>query len=133
MYRPAGRLAEHTIDVTVAEKAVGIEAVPDGEETVPERVARAQRSRVLEVELAPVRTALVALHYRLRLPEIGLVLEAVEDVHGDVPGRAAVGGAERDVVGRDRAHLDGEADQHAGALDHRTDVAEGRQQVFTRE
>src|SRR5712691_12684362 len=92
---------EHALEVGVAEHAGGVEALADGDEAIPERVERPQRRGRLEMELAPVRAALVRVHDRLHLAEVGLVLEPVVDVHRDVAGFTAVCGAQGDVVGGD--------------------------------
>src|SRR5216684_193905 len=86
---------EHALEIGVAEHAVRVEAVADRDELVPLRVSRSQRGRGLEVELAPVRAALVRVHDRLHLAEVRLVLEPVIDVDGDVASVTAVGRAER--------------------------------------
>src|SRR5712692_3683288 len=117
---------EHAVEIRVAEHAVGVEAVAHRYESIPERVARPQGRRGLEVELAPVWAALVGVHDRLHLAKVGLVLEPVVHVDGDVAGVARIRGAQRDVVGRHRADLDREADEEALALDHRADVPDGR-------
>src|SRR3989442_12939624 len=87
-------VAEHALEIGVAEHPVGVEAITDRDEPIPERVARPERCGGLEVELAPVRAALVGVHDRLHLAEVGLGLELVVDVDGDIAGMAAVGGAE---------------------------------------
>src|SRR5258707_11852928 len=80
---------EHPLEVGVAEHVFRVEALADGVELIPERVALPQRGGGLEMELAPVRAAVVGVHDRLHLAEVGLVLEPVVDVHRDVPGLAA--------------------------------------------
>src|SRR5260370_9036633 len=102
-------LPEHALEVGVAEHAVGIEAIADRDEAIPERVALPEGGRGLEVELAPVRAAVMGAHDRLDLSEVGLVLEPVVDMHGDVAGVAGVRRAQRDVVAGHRAHFDLEA------------------------
>ena len=79
-----------------------------------------------------MRATLVRVHDRLDLAEVRLVLELVEHVHRDIAGFAPLGRAERDIVGRHRADLDREADQEAGALDHRADLSHRVHQRFAR-
>src|SRR5260370_5688232 len=88
-------LPEHALEVGVAEHAVGIEAIADRDEAIPERVALPERGRGLEVELAPVWAALVGAHDRLDLSEVGLVRKPVVDVHGDIAGFAGGRPAQR--------------------------------------
>src|SRR2546427_5662854 len=122
-------VGEHALEIGVAEHPVGVEAITDRDEPIPERVARPERCGGLEVELAPVRAALVGVHDRLHLAEVGLVLELVVDVDGDIAGIAAVGGAERYVIRCHDANLDREADEQTLALDHGADFAQGCDQL----
>src|SRR5207237_5240989 len=65
--------AEHALEVVVAEPPLGVEPVACRDEPVPEWIARAQRLRRLEVQLAPVRPPVVRVHDRLDLAEVRLV------------------------------------------------------------
>ena len=80
---------EHPVGVVVARTALGVEAVADGLEVLPARIALRERRGGLEVALAPVRAALVVVHDLLDRLEVGLPLHAAVLVHGDVGGRRA--------------------------------------------
>src|SRR6266852_3276435 len=62
--------SEHALEVGVAEHSARVEAVAHRDEPIPERVARPQRGGALEMELAPVRAAIVGVHDRLDLAEV---------------------------------------------------------------
>ena len=73
-------------DLSIGEAAFRVEPVAHRDELVEMRVHGAQRLRVLEVHLAPVRAPAVATHDRLDRHEVlGGVLPKIP-VHGDVAG-----------------------------------------------
>ena len=92
--------------MVVREAAFGIEAGPHLLEAVPLGVARLQRLRALKVDLPPVGAAVVVVHDPLDLAEVLDVGHAPDHVDRDVCGLPAVGGAQRDVIGRDESDLD---------------------------
>src|SRR4051812_10555701 len=65
-------LAEHAARVVVGEDPVGVEALPNGLERLPFRVALLQLRAREVVALAPVRPAAVARHDLLDAAEVAL-------------------------------------------------------------
>src|SRR2546421_8711093 len=108
---------EHAIEVRVAEDAVRIEPRPACLEACPLRIARRERLGALIVHLAPVRSAADVVHDRFDTMEVPIERPAGREVHRQVAGLAALGGAERDVVGGGHAQLDREVDREPLPLD----------------
>ena len=85
---PTGSAAdgtEHAIRVGIGESTIGIDLGPNRLEVVPCVVARRQCRVTLEVELAPVGSAVVVVEDVLDALEVGLVRGSLVDMRSD-PG-----------------------------------------------
>src|SRR5690349_4969345 len=82
MHQPTS--AEDPVEVGVAEGAVRVDAVADGEEVVPPGVVRCQVGGGAGVQLAPVRPTAVRAEHPLHPGEVVAVVHAGPDVEGEV-------------------------------------------------
>src|SRR3954470_20912702 len=105
--------SQHAARPRVGEAPIRVELRARGLERVPAGIARGERGGVQERALAPVRAAAERRQRRLDLAEGRLVVNALEEVHGDVGAVAAVGGREQRVVAGAEAQLDRERDRVA--------------------
>src|SRR3954447_9987478 len=109
--------AEHPVEVAVAEGAVRVDAVADGEEVVPARVVRSQVGCGPGVQLAPVRTAAVRPQDALDPGEVRAVVDAGADVESEVDRVPVVRRGQPCLVRGRGTHLDRERDLPPGLLD----------------
>src|SRR6476659_7496818 len=116
--------AEHPVEVAVAEGAVRVDPVADGEEVVPPGVVRRQVGGRPGVQLAPVRATAVRAQHALDAGEVRAVVDAGADVEGEVDRVPVVGRGQPGLVRGRGAHLDRERDLPARLLDQSADLAQ---------